>query len=333
MCDMLRVWRGSLCFAFLLSLLCWPLPAATMEYPDFINSMLRLQIYPQTTLELTEFRRLYHSYDPTFLKLFEEDYNENVRLAKSTPEDAPYRIPRIIHQIWLGPRPIPEAYFDWMQAWANLEGWEYHLWTDAEVQGMPMYNRDLYDLATNYGEKSDILRLELLLQYGGVYVDADYECLDQKRFEEFHRSFDLYIGFEALLHGCIQRFRLFQLCNAIMAARPHHPLIDDLVTNLRANYLAYRPICGTFHRTGPSYITRIVCEYEHSHAHKQRNMYFPCTVLYPLTEPETQNMTLEEIHEATAYFPEATGIHYWGGSWWRDKHNPTSPYPTPQSSS
>lgn len=34
-----------------------------------------------------------------------------------------------------------------------------------------------FDAAKNYGEKSDILRYEILFVYGGVYADVDVECL------------------------------------------------------------------------------------------------------------------------------------------------------------
>ena len=37
--------------------------------------------------------------------------------------------------------------------------------------------RDLMDSATNYAMKSDILRLEILYKYGGIYVDIDSTAL------------------------------------------------------------------------------------------------------------------------------------------------------------
>jgi hypothetical protein len=46
-----------------------------------------------------------------------------------------------------------------------------------EQKKFKMKNKDAFSGATNYGEKSDILRYEILSQFGGIYVDCDFECL------------------------------------------------------------------------------------------------------------------------------------------------------------
>ena len=40
----------------------------------------------------------------------------------------------------------------------------------------PMYRRELVERGGNFGAASDILRIEILMQYGGVYVDTDVSC-------------------------------------------------------------------------------------------------------------------------------------------------------------
>ena len=40
-----------------------------------------------------------------------------------------------------------------------------------------MVNRAAFDSAESFAMKSDILRYELLLRYGGLYCDLDFECL------------------------------------------------------------------------------------------------------------------------------------------------------------
>ena len=39
---------------------------------------------------------------------------------------------------------------------------------EEELKRQPLINADLYEKASNWGQKSDILRMELLLRYGGV---------------------------------------------------------------------------------------------------------------------------------------------------------------------
>ena len=39
------------------------------------------------------------------------------------------KIPKIIHQIWIGPKPIPDQYKEFSQKMIEMHpDWEYHLW-------------------------------------------------------------------------------------------------------------------------------------------------------------------------------------------------------------
>ena len=49
------------------------------------------------------------------------------------------------------------------------------LWTDTTL--LKIQNREIYDSIPIYATKADILRLEILAKFGGVYVDADSMCL------------------------------------------------------------------------------------------------------------------------------------------------------------
>jgi mannosyltransferase OCH1-like enzyme len=82
-------------------------------------------------------------------------------------------IPRIIHQIWLGPLTPPSKALDsWKKKHPN---WEYRLWTEDNLPNLK--NQHAFDVSDNYPQKADILRYELLEQFGGVYVDADVHCI------------------------------------------------------------------------------------------------------------------------------------------------------------
>ena len=296
---------------------------AKIDYPDFETSMLReVECLNRNGEAVRKRKQLLTYINHDFYEMFKEIYKNNIAIARQDYHSGECRIPRIIHQIWLG-SPLPEKYFKWIETWTSLHGWEYKLWTDESVKNMHLTNRALYDASTNYGEKSDILRLEILYQYGGVYADVDYECLNPEVLEELHQSFDFYMGFEPLEHGFINKFGFFKVCNAIMASAPYHTLIKELIVNLNANYFAYRKCCGPVERTGPSYITRIICEYEKAHTHNYRNMYFPCTFFYPFTEADL-NFFAANPDIKIPLFPETFGIHYWSGSWIPGRHQTTT---------
>lgn len=280
-------------------------------YPDFNVSMTRNGWDSRSYDEIHECHSIQN------LQVFQLAYMRNVLLAKQSNES--FRIPKIIHQIWVG-SPLPEKYFVWMRTWMDWFGWEYKLWTDADIKNLSLYNRELYNRARSYGEMTDILRLEILLHYGGLYVDVDFECLKKGMFEEFGRSFDFYVGFEPIEHGTINGIP--KICNAIIAATPYHPLIKDLIVNMKANWVQHEYETGV-QKAGPDYFSRTILDYEkgslgspekRSDNTHYRNMYLPCTFLYPFSDPDLKrNPGRDEVLANIS--TETAGIHYWIGSW------------------
>ena len=87
------------------------------------------------------------------------------------------RIPRIFHQIWVGSDPFPEEYAALQETWrTHNPDWELHFWRDDNLpEGLQ--RAEVYDGSRTPWERADILRLEVVLRYGGMHVDADFECL------------------------------------------------------------------------------------------------------------------------------------------------------------
>ena len=107
-------------------------------------------------------------------------------------------IPKIIHQIWIGPNKRPDCWMDSVRDFCKDFGYEYKLWDDASVSSFQMINRLIYDLHPMYNAKADILRYELLVHYGGVYIDADSVIIRPEKFNRLLSEFneDAGIAFE-----------------------------------------------------------------------------------------------------------------------------------------
>lgn len=119
-------------------------------------------------------------------------------------------IPKILHQIWIGESP-PAQVMSWMRSWQSLHSdWEYRLWTDADVTSLK--NFALAQHADTYAAKADVLRVDILAEFGGVYVDADYEARRRVDSLVHHRSAVL------LSEG-------LNLTNSFMGFAPGHPLV------------------------------------------------------------------------------------------------------------
>ena len=267
--------------------------AAELIYPDFMLSMTRSGV--------------------DFAK-FEEYFIENQQHNEC------YKTQNLEVYRTCYTRPVPSKYFDWMNTWANMKGWEYKLWTEEDLHDLLLYNQDLYDQSSNYGEKSDVLRLEVLLHYGGVYVDIDFESVNSSVFEELHRHFDFYAGFEPICHGTING--TYKICNAIFAACPHHPIIKNLIIGMKANWKNHQGQTAV-QKSGPDYFSRVILDYEKgqlvspevkSNNSQYRKMYLPCSFLYPFSEPDIRQM--QSHHDLLSRIcPETAAIHYWSGSW------------------
>jgi hypothetical protein len=55
-------------------------------------------------------------------------------------------IPRIIHQIWVGPRQPPtQLIATWHQMAAEF-GWEHKLWRDPDIETFGLQNKAIYDV-------------------------------------------------------------------------------------------------------------------------------------------------------------------------------------------
>jgi mannosyltransferase OCH1-like enzyme len=93
-------------------------------------------------------------------------------------------IPKKIHLIWLG-SPLPEKFKQLVSRIKEINfDYEIKEWTDDNIE-FELTNQQLFDSTTNMGSKSDILRMEILYRYGGIYMDHDfYQC---KKFDDLLR--------------------------------------------------------------------------------------------------------------------------------------------------
>lgn len=162
--------------------------------------------------------------------------NANASLELS---EAATGIPRIIHQSWKTTDKIPTRFFPWMRSWLQFNPtWAYTFWTDED--NLQLFER-LYpkylDVAKNVQmvALADMARYALLHSVGGLYIDADFECL--KPFEELHRDNNLFLSTEPLAHSVLlEGATSSALCNALMASVPGHPFWLQVLDNIKVKF-------------------------------------------------------------------------------------------------
>jgi hypothetical protein len=155
-------------------------------------------------------------------------------------------IPKVFHQIWVGPQPLPDEFKELQSGWRRLHpSWELKLWTDANLPAN-LVRPEVYELLRQPGERADILRLELLSRFGGVYVDVDFEAL--KPIDELLDGVPAFFG--ALDSG--------RISNAIIGSVPGHPYFARALDELRPR-MTYGPVDRE--RTGPLLLDRLLKDF------------------------------------------------------------------------
>lgn len=88
------------------------------------------------------------------------------------------KIPKVIHYVWFGDKPVPEKYKQNIEGWKKLcPDFEVKLWNEDnyDVYKIP-YVRDAYK-AKAYAFAADCARIDIINTYGGVYFDTDVKLL------------------------------------------------------------------------------------------------------------------------------------------------------------
>ena len=134
------------------------------------------------------------------------------------------RIPKIIHQIWIGPNPAPLAC---MNTWLNKNpDFEYIFWNEQEFErrGIQFEAQEKIDMLSEYSGKTDIMRIEILDRFGGIFIDADSICIEPlaELFERLANS----TGFATFEN---ESFRKGLIANGNLAVSSKHPILRDML--------------------------------------------------------------------------------------------------------
>lgn len=153
-------------------------------------------------------------------------------------------IPRVFHRIWLGGEAVPEEFERYGESWREHHpSWEMREWTEESLpDGM---RPEAYELDRNTAERADLIRYEILLRHGGVYVDMDFECL--RPVGDLLEDADLVVG-----HVSRET-----LGNAIIGVTPGHPAMDRAVREARPAAIGAVDKDGT----GPGFLTALLADF------------------------------------------------------------------------
>lgn len=154
-------------------------------------------------------------------------------------------IPNRLHVVWIGPKPFPHGRY--LDAWDWLHpDWELTFWTEATLPTLEC--RPVVDQIGHMAGKVNLIRLELLARFGGVYVDADTEPL---------KPLDT-LPVPAEADSWAMTTRNDWVHNAVLACTPEHPVFTDLVARvpqewrrLQGRRVIFTEVFGSHYITKP----------------------------------------------------------------------------------
>jgi Glycosyltransferase sugar-binding region containing DXD motif len=193
------------------------------------------------------------------------------------------RIPRVFHRIWLGDQPMPQEFVDFGDTWRRLHpNWEFVLWTEENLPEMA--NRWVFDATQSLAGKANVLRYEILLRYGGVYIDTDFEC--KRNLEPLIADIDCFVA----------RQPDDIINNAIIGAVPGHPFLQKVVSRLNIHACYVLDEVPSVTQSGPYFLTKVAANFPGL-------TIFDSALFYPYEWHERWRR-----HEE---FPNAYAIHHW----------------------
>lgn len=180
-------------------------------------------------------------------------------------------IPKIIHQMWIGNKEPPDKM---MNTWKSKHPeYEYILWNENEIKNRNMIFRssDKINKISSICGKVDIMRWEILFEYGGIFIDADSMCIEPLD-ELIENSVNMngFASFEnencrkgLVSNGTVGFAKNHHLCNNII----EHILNDEMTDHYMMNY-------SDWYSVGPVLLTRILTAFEHNDFHIFPSYYF-----------------------------------------------------------
>ncbi|RYD49325.1 MAG: hypothetical protein EOP85_01820 [Verrucomicrobiaceae bacterium] len=231
--------------------------------------------------------------------------------------------PRMVHQIWIGEKEFPTrlaAYSETIRK--GFPNWDHKIWREqdlAELAANAVMSDPILDESFPLGMRSDIIRLEVLRQYGGVYFDTDFEVIrdDVCRLYEDHQAF--VYGDE--LSG--------RPANGMMAAPVGHPFLEFYLRRIAATLRKPADIFETVKLTGPEKLAESLNMWVGDWSSGEPFMIGGDTlgsfhaggsilslwkeVAYPYHYTEGSWATFDPSH-----FPKARVAHHWEGGWHRE---------------
>ena len=199
---------------------------------------------------------------------------------------------------------IPKKYKDFIETWKEKNPtWDFMFWDDEKLSDLNMVNKELFLKFKNYGAKSDIARLEILHQIGGLYLDTDFECLKQIDEKILLNDFVAGTGFNYFP----------EILNSFIASKPNSKFLGKCLRDLKKIKKTNLVNHEIIDKTGPFFLTRSFFNYQKSELNNKENgLILPTNYFFPVPNFFRNLSNLDVYSFETSI---SIGIHHLEASW------------------
>jgi hypothetical protein len=187
--------------------------------------------------------------------------------------DVTASLPKRMGHIWIGPKPAPDS---WMRSWPEKHPeWDYRVYDNQFLQNHRFRTRNLineYFWRGEYAGVQDLMRYEILYEFGGFMADADAVCL--------HPVDELLTGPGA--------YTVYDRpgeegrgVSPFLACEPRNPLVGEVIERL--SQLEPWELRKPFHSTGNLFLMSLIRQWGEDRLTIWPSHYF---IPWHHTEPE-----------------------------------------------
>ena len=215
------------------------------------------------------------------------------------------RIPRVIHFCWVGGAPKPDSVLSCIESWKRCcPDYEIREWNETNYDFTKNeYMKQAYE-AKKWGFVPDYARLDIIYQYGGIYLDTDVEAI--RSFDELLNN-EAFLGFENTGEG-----KYLIACGLGFGAVAG----SEVIRMLRDSYegRSFLDEDGSINQTAaPVYSTQdlqplgLILE--------NRDQQLPGVMIYASDVLCPKEFTSGQLHCTE----RTVSIHHYDSSWWSDE--------------
>tara|TARA_R110000824_G_C15091466_1_gene665389 strand:- start:334 stop:894 length:561 start_codon:yes stop_codon:yes gene_type:complete len=183
----------------------------------------------------------------------------------------------------------------------------------------PFYFWDEWDIDNNYARKSDLLRLQVLYNYGGVYLDTDMECI--KPIDNLLNGYNFVVASECGFPWKLDCSET-HLNNAFIASTQKNTVVRNIMLKVKEKYKKLeiddnsKPLEYVSQVGGPDVLNELRRKFEKIDGVK----IYPSRYFYPIHYSEKIKMKNWQIPTNPATQDKDTHmIHHFAASWYKQK--------------